>query len=62
MDILTEFVDMYILKLSCQDWRETELKTAERKEKLYLITQGRVTLQNRCEKKEYRTCIRDVTF
>ena len=52
MDIPPELVDMYMLKLSCQDWRETEFKTAEWKEKIYLITKRIITLQNRFENNE----------
>lgn len=47
MDIPTEFVDMYMLKLNCPDWRETELKTDTWMEKIYLLTQRLVALENR---------------
>ena len=47
IDIPTEFVDMYMLKLNCRDWRETELKTDSWMEKIYLLTQRLVALENR---------------
>ena len=47
MNIPSDFVDMYSLKVNCKDWRETSLKTDEWKEKIYLIAQRLITLENR---------------
>lgn len=47
LDVSSELIDMYKLKLYCRDWRETDMKTLQWKRKMTKMTVQLLQLEQR---------------